>query len=99
MHQNVDVLPVEDERVVLDEAFDFPLPCDGPRVWSEYLGEHDTPATWIGLKTCGHHRLFCGDCKEKYLMLIAHEPYFTCAECGETGQNFIGFELINKARM
>lgn len=99
MHQDVEVLPREDEAIVLDEAFEFEIPCDGPRVWPEFLGEHDTPAKWIGLKTCGHHRLFCSECKERYLDLIAEEPFFTCRECGDKGQNFLGFELINRARL
>jgi hypothetical protein len=99
MHQDVDVLPVEDERVVLEEGFEFEIPCEGPIIWPERIGEHDAPAKWIGLKTCGHHRLFCQQCKDGYLDLMAEDPIFTCRECGDKGRTFIGFELINRARM
>lgn len=98
MHQDVDVLPREDERVVLEEDFNFELPCDGHRIWPERIPEHAEPAKWVGLKSCGHHRLFCSGCKELYLNLIAHGPFFSCAECGATGQTFLGFEPINKAQ-
>lgn len=100
---NVDVLPVEDERVVLDEAFEFEIPCDGPRIWPERFPDHSDPAKWIGFKTCGHNRLLCGQCKEVYLNLLAFDPAFSCAECGDPHlrggrSKFLGFELINKAR-
>lgn len=100
MH-DVDTRPVEDERIVLDEQFEIELPCDGPRIWPERIRPHNTPAKWIGLKTCGHHRLLCGDCKEFYLNLLARSAGFGCAECGDWRDlvDFIGFELINKARM
>lgn len=94
MHQDVEV----DERVVLEEGFEFELPCDGPRIWPERIHEHSDPAKWIGLKTCGHHRLFCQMCKDGYFELMTMDPIFTCAECGDKGRSFIGFELINKAR-
>lgn len=94
MHQ-----PVEDERVVLDEAFEFEIPCEGPQAWPEVLGSCDQPAKWIGLKKCGHHRLFCGDCKEFYLDRMALNTAFHCGVCGETDTVFYGFELINRARV
>ena len=99
MHQNVDVLPVEDERVVLDEAFEFDIPCEGPQAYPEVLGHCDRAAKWIGLKLCGHHRLFCGDCKDFYLNLMsAYDGTFRCNACDDYGSRFLGFELINRAR-
>lgn len=97
MHQSVDVLPVEDERFVLDEDFNFDIPCEGPRSWPEALGNCTSAAKWIGLKDCGHHRLFCGECKEFYLDRMAVTPLFKCVVC-ETLCTFYGFELINRAR-
>jgi hypothetical protein len=99
MHQTV---TVEDERVVLDDAFEFEIPCDGPQVWPERIPDHSVPAKWIGLKGCGHHRLLCEDCKELYLDLMADRGgVFFCHQCQtiKAETNFIGFELINKARL
>lgn len=93
MHQTI-----EDERVVLDEAFNFEIPCEGPQAWPEALGHCDQPARWIGLKKCGHHRLFCDDCKEFYIARMEQFSHFTCGVCGEGGSMFIGFELIDRAR-
>lgn len=98
MHQDVEVLPVEDEAIVLDEAFEFEIPCEGHIIWPEKISSHDEPARWIGLKKCGHHRLFCGECKEFYLNMMAHDPVFTCRECRDKDSKFLGFELINRAR-
>ncbi len=97
MHQMV-----EEDQVVLDDQFGFEIPCDGPRIWPEVLGEHSTPAKWIGLKRCGHHRLLCQDCKDFYLEDMAQAKSFSCAECGGNRYQdsiFIGFELINRARL
>lgn len=99
MHQDVEVLPVEDERVVLDEAFNFDIPCEGPQADPNKLGDCTAVAKWIGLKPCGHHRLLCGDCKEYFLNRIALFVHFTCGVCGQGEATFYGFELINRARI
>lgn len=98
MHQSVDVLPVEDERFVLDEDFSFEIPCEGPQADPVKLAHCDAAAKWIGLKSCGHHRLLCGDCKEFFLNRMAQGTHFICGVCWEGGALFYGFELINRAR-
>lgn len=87
--------------MVLDDQYEFEIPCDGPRIWPERIGEHSHPAKWIGLKKCGHHRLLCDECKEMYLNLMAHTPAFYCPQCDDIKDenNFYGFELINKGRL
>lgn len=79
---------------------DFEIPCDGPRVWPEAIKPHDTPAKWVALKKCGHHRLLCEDCKELYLQQITKADIgWICAQCeGPKGSSgIIGFELLRKS--
>lgn len=92
------IVPEQIEFTDLSEFEDIEIPCDGPRIWPEVLGEHDDPARWIALKPCGHHRLFCDKCKDAYLKMIAdYGSAFTCAECKEATQHFLGFEPLAKS--
>lgn len=93
MHQTV-----EDERVLLDEGFEFEIPCDGPRAWPEALGDCDRAAEWVALKPCGHHRLFCDPCRGFYIVMMGHHASFSCTICGARHDGFTGFERIDKAR-
>ena len=89
--------PVEIEFTDLAGFEEPSIPCDGPRIWPEVLGEHDDPAEWIGVKNCGHSRLFCTACKDFYMDLMEESPYFTCRECKVRSESkFIAFEPLGK---
>lgn len=98
MHQNVDVLPVEDERVVLDEAFEFEIPCEVPTLEAGWDCGGNS-AEWIAFRSvvcpCGVLvRLVCNPCRVKYQTLMAHHAYLVCVGCGIETHGFDRFEPI-----
>lgn len=98
MHQDVEVLPVEDERVVLDEAFEFEIPCEVPSLDAGWdCGSR--PAEWIAYRSvicsCGIIvRLVCDQCRVQYQMMMAHHAHITCARCDEETHGFDRFEPL-----
>lgn len=100
MHQDVDVLPVEDERVVLDEAFEFEVPCEIPSFTQDAACYGDVrPAEWIAFRSiicsCGIIvRLVCDPCRVKYQTLMAHHAHLSCPHCGDETNGFDRFEPL-----
>jgi hypothetical protein len=94
MSVDVEVRPEADAFTLVGDQFAIELPCDIGQVWPELDAPHG-PAKWIGLKSCGHHRLMCEECKEMYLNLQAKYAHNTCANCDDQAL-FTGFELISR---
>src|SRR5687768_14243407 len=103
MHQDVEVLPREDEAIVLDEAFEFEIPCEIPGLGTDMAAEpckaHTLPAEWIAYRSivcsCGIIvRLVCTPCKEKYQELMAHHAHLVCFRCDEETEGFNRFEPL-----
>lgn len=100
MHQDVDVLPVEDELTFIAEDFAFEIPCEIPAVAPETAACVDGVAEWIAYRsivcTCGIIvRLVCTACKDKYQILMAHHAYLECHACGDETKGFDRFEPLS----
>ena len=99
MHQDVDTRPREDEITVLDEAFEFEIPCEIPSLDRHTAACVDGVAEWIAYRSiicsCGVVvRLVCTACKEKYQMLMAHHAHLACFRCNEETKGFDRFEPL-----
>jgi hypothetical protein len=99
MHQDVEVLPREDEAIVLDEAFEFEIPCEIPTLNKIDWDCGAPPAEWIAYRSvvcsCGIVvRLVCNQCRVKYQMLMAHHAYLECSRCGDETKGFDRFEPL-----
>lgn len=97
MHQ-----PVEDERVVLDEAFEFEIPCEIPTL---DVGWDCGPAAaeWIAFRSvicsCGILvRLVCDPCRVRYQAMMAAYAHISCARCGEETNGFDRFEPLDRGK-
>lgn len=98
---NVDVLPVEDERVVLDEAFEFEIPCEIPS-FQEDWNCGPAPAEWIAYRSiicdCGLIvRLVCDGCRVRYQMMMAQNAFLYCGRCNMETHGFDRFEPLRSS--
>lgn len=96
MHQPVDVVP--DELTIIDEAYEFEIPCEIPSLdagWN--CGAR--PAEWIAYRSivcsCGVIvRLCCNVCRVKYQEMMAAHAYISCARCNDETHGFDRFEPL-----